>query len=290
MGSELTIFVPHLPTPKRTHGKHSNSLSVTTRTQIIETLLCKIGYDDYKEEDVEYVIGVIESIFLDDDDDDDDAVEDSANNNDGSGRKARMRENIQELYETLTPFLLDLFISSVQTEEEAREVIDRIMEKALKMKTGTGLGALTMKAIRSYRANQSNKTTGDGHDDNDDGDYDDDDATDDETAYDGDIPEFYSVHKDCLLCERVMPLTFHHVYPKGTHAKVKKMHRKDSDFDPQVLLTGIMICRPCHSQIHRIFDNMEMAEHYNSVEAIRSHAAVQKWVGWASKQAVRIKR
>jgi len=87
----------------------------------------------------------------------------------------------------------------------------------------------------------------------------------------------------CEMCERKMPLTFHHLFPKKLH---KKLASSESDGIPKELLrtVGIMICRPCHSMLHRTFDHELLAGELNSLEAIMERPETQKWVQWAAKQ------
>lgn len=84
----------------------------------------------------------------------------------------------------------------------------------------------------------------------------------------------------CLLCERDMPLTFHHLIPRTTH---KKMMKREN-MDKKALNKGIMICRPCHSAIHRFIDEETMALEYNTLEKILEHEKVQAWIPYAAKQ------
>lgn len=36
----------------------------------------------------------------------------------------------------------------------------------------------------------------------------------------------------------------------------------------------------CHSKIHSVFDNKELAKKYNSAEALLEHPEIQKFVAW----------
>ena len=85
----------------------------------------------------------------------------------------------------------------------------------------------------------------------------------------------------CRLCTRAMPLTKHHVYPRALHkAQLKKQVTRDQ------LNATVLICRPCHSAIHRMISLEDMAAKYNSLEALLNLESVQKWVKWAGKQKV----
>ena len=131
---------------------------------------------------------------------------------------------------------------------------------------------------------------------------------------------------DCELCARTMDVTFHHLVPKETHKrylKKKKLPHNlnagdvvrsakgecSSDVEEGndggsagrlrgcVMLKvectslffnsyGASLCRPCHSFIHSAEDNIQLAEHYNTVELLLSHDKVATWVQYASKQKV----
>lgn len=86
----------------------------------------------------------------------------------------------------------------------------------------------------------------------------------------------------CVLCERDMPLTFHHLIPRTTHKKLAKR----TMLDKKALNVGIMVCRPCHSAIHRFIDEETMALEYNTLEKLLTHEKVQKWIPYAAKLKV----
>ncbi len=98
--------------------------------------------------------------------------------------------------------------------------------------------------------------------------------------------------KRCDLCGRdELVLTRHHLIPKSRHNK----SRTQRHFDRETMKTDIaMLCRPCHSQIHRIFDNHELANYYHTVERLQAHSEVQTFIKWITKRPVglrvRIKR
>jgi len=84
----------------------------------------------------------------------------------------------------------------------------------------------------------------------------------------------------CSLCERTMPLTRHHLFPKKTH---KKMQKRGMEKDA-LLKTILLVCRPCHSAIHRLIDHETLSSSYNSLSKLLDHAGVFKWAQYASKQ------
>ena len=85
---------------------------------------------------------------------------------------------------------------------------------------------------------------------------------------------------ECELCEREMPLTKHHVYPKDEHKRLfkKKLRTREE------LATTINICRQCHSAIHRLFSNKDLAAKFNTVEALCANEAVLQYIHYIRKQ------
>jgi len=87
----------------------------------------------------------------------------------------------------------------------------------------------------------------------------------------------------CLMCEREMPLTKHHVIPKEVHEFYKKHH----GMTKEQLHQGIMICRSCHSAVHSFHDNKTLGAEYNTLEAILADPKVQKFLPYIRrKQAI----
>lgn len=81
----------------------------------------------------------------------------------------------------------------------------------------------------------------------------------------------------CLMCERKLKLTKHHLYPKETHKiMIKKGIKKE------ILSSTILICRMCHSTIHRFFSNIELAKEYYSLDLLLSNQKVYKYCKWAN--------
>jgi hypothetical protein len=42
----------------------------------------------------------------------------------------------------------------------------------------------------------------------------------------------------------------------------------------------VMLCRPCHDQIHAVFTNEELRESYDTVEALREADRLQAYIDW----------
>lgn len=64
----------------------------------------------------------------------------------------------------------------------------------------------------------------------------------------------------------------------------KEYRKKGYSFDQ--LQSALMICRLCHSAIHRTFDNKQLAGQYNTLDKLMANDSMQRFVGWARKQRV----
>lgn len=70
--------------------------------------------------------------------------------------------------------------------------------------------------------------------------------------------------ENCPTCHRKTYLTFHHLIPRKVH---RRAHFK-KHFSKQDLNKGILICRQCHSGIHRFYDEMTLAKQFDSLEKL----------------------
>lgn len=85
----------------------------------------------------------------------------------------------------------------------------------------------------------------------------------------------------CALCKRLAPgLTRHHLIPRTTHrrARMQRQHTR------QERHSVILLCRPCHKQIHAVLTETELARSYRSVDALMAHPDIAKFVQWVSRQ------
>eukprot|EP00586_Coscinodiscus_wailesii_P022102 CAMPEP_0172500944 /NCGR_PEP_ID=MMETSP1066-20121228/144395_1 /TAXON_ID=671091 /ORGANISM="Coscinodiscus wailesii, Strain CCMP2513" /LENGTH=281 /DNA_ID=CAMNT_0013275453 /DNA_START=15 /DNA_END=860 /DNA_ORIENTATION=+ len=116
----------------------------------------------------------------------------------------------------------------------------------------------------------------------------------------------YIAEGECELCERYMKLTKHHLLPKSTWTKMKKLLHAaaddksklrlvEYDFDdlPAVLDNFSIrafisktcdICRPCHTRVHQVHDHMTLATRFNTVEKLIHDEDILKFCKWAHKQ------
>lgn len=87
----------------------------------------------------------------------------------------------------------------------------------------------------------------------------------------------------CLICEREMKLTRHHLIPRELHNQVMKKKGYTKEF----LNTTISICRMCHSTVHRFYTNRELADTFNTLDALMAEEKMVKYARWASTQVGR---
>ena len=83
----------------------------------------------------------------------------------------------------------------------------------------------------------------------------------------------------CKLCERDgMQLTGHHLIPQMRHNK-KVKREQGADRNKKVPL-----CSPCHTQIHNLFTEKELEREYNTIEKLKAHPGVIKFIEWIRKK------
>jgi hypothetical protein len=87
----------------------------------------------------------------------------------------------------------------------------------------------------------------------------------------------------CELCGRVTKggTNEHHLIPRTLHSNkwFKKRFARDE------MRRTIDVCRDCHRAIHRLIpDEKELGRHFNTLEALRAHEEVSKFVVWIRKQ------
>ncbi|KAG6850365.1 hypothetical protein H0H93_014319 [Arthromyces matolae] len=84
---------------------------------------------------------------------------------------------------------------------------------------------------------------------------------------------------ECEICEREVPLTYHHLIPRSTHAKVlKKKWHPDSMINSVAWL------------FHHVASNEELARQYYTVELLLQREDILKWRNYASKQRFGVRR
>ena len=85
---------------------------------------------------------------------------------------------------------------------------------------------------------------------------------------------------ECEICARDwLPLTYHHLIPRSTHAKALKRNWHDE----RLLNSVAWLCRACHSFVHGMAGNEELAREWFTVERILERGDVRRWVGWVGR-------
>ncbi|MBI4178411.1 HNH endonuclease [bacterium] len=84
----------------------------------------------------------------------------------------------------------------------------------------------------------------------------------------------------CDLCGREVgpdQLHEHHLIPKLQMKRLKRRGR-------EVENVRVMFCKPCHSEVHGLFDTATLARQYSTVEVLRSAEALQPYLEWIRKK------
>jgi hypothetical protein len=119
---------------------------------------------------------------------------------------------------------------------------------------------------------------------------------------------------ECELCDRYIKLTKHHLIPKETWPRIQRKLLRAAEeqckgaVDKALIVLGpgltsmlgrlspdrskireilhetCSICRQCHSAVHRVHCNMELALHYNTVDKLLEDGDIRKFCRWVSKQ------
>lgn len=93
----------------------------------------------------------------------------------------------------------------------------------------------------------------------------------------------------CEMCQCHKLLTFHHLIPKDAHPTyLKKRLPPGVEGEPTrgfLNTYGTMVCRQCHSFVHRLAPNEVLAKEYNTLQKILDQPSVQRWVQWASQRS-----
>ena len=87
----------------------------------------------------------------------------------------------------------------------------------------------------------------------------------------------------CELCGcNYSELNFHHLIPRTLHSskKFRKLYKKE-----YMKTNGVWICKSdCHRQIHRFISEKDMGLHYYTLELLKNHEEVKKYLEWRIKR------
>ena len=85
----------------------------------------------------------------------------------------------------------------------------------------------------------------------------------------------------CELCGRENMCTFHHLIPKSQHKN--KWFKKN--FTRDQMNEGIMVCKyTCHREIHNLIVEKELGKSYNTLDKLKAHINVAKYIKFIQKQ------
>ena len=77
----------------------------------------------------------------------------------------------------------------------------------------------------------------------------------------------------CPLCDRPIPSSvsqsLHHLVPRlrgGRHGETVRLHQI------------------CHNEIHATLSETELARYYSTIEALRTHPKIEKFIRWVAKR------
>ncbi|WP_254525599.1 hypothetical protein [Natrinema caseinilyticum] len=76
----------------------------------------------------------------------------------------------------------------------------------------------------------------------------------------------------CALCRRIVPDE-----TISDPQVVQKHHLRPED---RAESPTVMLCRPCHKQIHAVFTNEELREDYDTITALRVAGRLQEYLDW----------
>lgn len=85
---------------------------------------------------------------------------------------------------------------------------------------------------------------------------------------------FVATNDTCQLCLRPIPKSqrdAHHLVPKS---------RGGDD--------TVMLHRLCHRQIHALLTENQLAKHYSTIEALKNHPEIAKFIDWISQKPTHI--
>jgi len=84
----------------------------------------------------------------------------------------------------------------------------------------------------------------------------------------------------CEICDRDwIPLTYHHLIPRSTHDRVLKRGWHEE----WELNRVAWLCRACHSFVHRLASNEELAKDWHTVDLLMERDDVQSWAQWVGR-------
>ena len=84
----------------------------------------------------------------------------------------------------------------------------------------------------------------------------------------------------CPCCARQLDLSFHHLIPR----KVHRRRRFARLYSKQQLAMGVYICRDCHTAIHSVYSEMELANSFCSLDLLLGDEKLARSFSWLGRQ------
>ena len=75
-------------------------------------------------------------------------------------------------------------------------------------------------------------------------------------------------------------VNFHHLIPKSFHSNKRILKQYDKDY---LNTYGVYLCLACHNKLHSCIDEKDMAFDLNTIEKIKNHFEIAKWINWKQK-------
>jgi hypothetical protein len=92
----------------------------------------------------------------------------------------------------------------------------------------------------------------------------------------------------CELCGRENELNEHHLIPKSNHKN--KWFKKNFTLE-DMKNCKIWVCKDsCHPTIHKFISEKDLGRYYNTLELLKEHTEIKKFIQWVSKQTGKIKK
>jgi len=108
----------------------------------------------------------------------------------------------------------------------------------------------------------------------------------------------------CPICTRRIKLTSHHLVPREVHNQLVRRGNLPENIESlyqQFLQNGgkkaskcsrkawlklhtVNICKGCHSHLHRLESNKNLALKFNTLHLVREHPGMLRWASYASKK------
>jgi len=82
----------------------------------------------------------------------------------------------------------------------------------------------------------------------------------------------------CAICGRAAPVTRHHLAPRSQHGRLRKRPRRGGG--ERDLSATIPLCAACHSTVHRLFSEKELAASRDTLEKLLADESVARWREW----------